>query len=283
MRFTEPLFVSWLLDRHSVIEPILEVGAGWTPEANQAPFRARGYARFLTQDVAEYPGQPAPDLICDVCSIPRAKNSVGTILCFNVLEHCYAPWRAVPECTRLLAEGGWFIGSVPGRAAIHRHSRDYWRFMPDGMAELLRGVKLQYLVVEGNPELPANLLFAAVKDSSQDDWLAHNETITARPLLITDTDYYTDTRWKRWVVRAVRRMGYDLGLWSRHEDRDRMNALGYSDWTVVPRGQFPAEVGIGGTIDKRHEDRPQAVGVPHGLGNPCLPVHAPRSTAYSAR
>jgi SAM-dependent methyltransferase len=280
MRFTEPLFIDWLLGRHAVVEPILEVGAGWTPELNQAPFRSHGYTQFLTQDVATYPGQPAPDLISDVCSIPSAPNTVGTILCFNVLEHCYAPWRAVPECKRLLAEGGWLIGSVPCRTAIHRHSRDYWRFMPDGIAELLRTFRLQHFVVEGNPQLPANLLFAAVKDSRQDDWLEHNEAVTARPLLITDTDYYTDAQWKRWVVRMVRRMGYDLGLWTRHEDRDRMNALGYADWAIVPRGQFPvrAEAGIGGTINTRDEDRARHAGVPRKLGNSCLPLQSPRTT-----
>jgi SAM-dependent methyltransferase len=269
MNFTEPVFIEWLLGHDSALEPILEVGAGWTPETNQAPFRSRGYTQFLTQDIAAYPGQPAPDLICDVCSIPQTAGSVGTILCFNVLEHCYAPWRAVPECARLLTEGGLFIGSVPGRAAIHRHSRDYWRFMPDGIAELLRPLRLQHFVVEGNPEMPANLLFAAVKDSRRDDWLEHNETITSQPLLITDTDYYTQTQWKRWVVRAVRRLGYDIGLWSRHEDRGRMNALGYSKWTIVPKGQFTHQgaarsQGNFGTLSPHHESAGHVRRLPRG-------------------
>jgi SAM-dependent methyltransferase len=285
MRFTEPLFVSWLLERHDVVEPILEVGAGWTPETNQEPFRSRGYTRFLTQDMATYSGRPAPDFVSDVCAIPRAADTVGTILCFNVLEHCYAPWRAVPECWRLLANGGWLIGSVPGRAAIHRHSRDYWRFMPDGIAELLRDFKLEYLVVEGNPEMPANLLFAAVKDSSQGDWLEHNEVVASRPILITDTDYYTEKQWKRWVVRMIRRMGYDLCLWSRHEDRNRMNELGYSSWTLAPGGQFPvtAQATFGGTIDTPHEDRERYTSVPRKLGSSCLPMPSSRATTSPAR
>jgi hypothetical protein len=145
--------------------------------------------------------------------------------------------------------------------------------MPDGIAELLRSLKLQHFVVEGNPEMPANLLFAAVKDSRRDDWLEHNEAVTSQPLLITDTDYYTETAWKRWVVRMARRMGYDIGLWTRHEDRDRMNSLGYSGWTLVPQGQFADEghersQTTSGTLfpQPRHEDIRHLSPVPRGGG-----------------
>ena len=250
MRFTEPAFVAHLLRTCHLPEPVLEVGAGWTPDYHRQPFFDCGYSRtsFLTQDATTYPPNPPADIIGDVCALDLADQSIGTALCFNVLEHCHAPWRAVPELTRVLSHGGWLIGSVPCRTAIHRWPRDYWRFMPDGIAELLRGLRLERLVVEGNPELPANLLFAARKDPAKADWLAENEAVTASPYLITDTDYLTESALKKAAVRLVRRFGYDLGLWTRHDGSSaRMLELGYQRWQIVPQGnRWPDEKNGGG-------------------------------------
>ena len=236
MRFTEPAFLTYLLAQRRFQEPILEVGAGWTPDYHLKPFAALGYTDFLTQDVVAYPHHPLATFVCDVCDLaPIQTGAIGTVLCFNVLEHCYAPWLAVKAVRRVLAPGGVVVGSVPMRAAIHRHSRDYWRFCPDGIAELLREFRLDTFAIEGNPESPANLLFAAESDPSREDWLEHNEAVTAAPLVITDTDYLTDNPIKKALVRLVRHFGYDLGLWTRHNDKRRMQELGYEQWRLVPR------------------------------------------------
>lgn len=236
MRFTEPEFLRYLLRLHQFPEPVLEVGAGWTPDFHRTPFTAAGYKHCLSHDQQQYPNAPTLDMVSDICALPVEPQSVGTLLCFNVLEHVPAPWNAIKELQRVLKQGGWLIGSVPMRCAIHRHSRDYWRFCPDGVAELLRGFRLECFTVEGNPQIPANLLFAAVNDAERSDWLAHNEAIIAKPLLITETDYYTENRFKQAVVRFVRKFGYDMGLWTNTDDRPRMRELGYLDWKTVPKG-----------------------------------------------
>lgn len=237
VRFTEPSFLGYLLSQQRFLEPILQVGVGRDLDFHRMPFVAHGYTAFLTQDVRSYEGSPAPDYVCDVCQLsPISDSSIGTLCCFNVLEHCYAPWRAVAEIQRVLQKGGTLVGSVPLRTAIHRHNRDYWRFCPDGIAELLRGLRLEQFVIEGNPELPANLLFAAKKDSSRSEWDSNNQNVVSQPFVITKTDYLTESSLKKAVVNLVRSFGYDLGLWTKHENRERMQSLGYSKWTLVPHG-----------------------------------------------
>src|SRR5258706_12720907 len=143
MKDTEPAFLTHLLQTVPLPEPVLEVGAGWRPDFHQRPFRERGYTRLLTHDAVAYPECPPPDICCDVCDLaPVASSSIGTVLCFNVLEHCPAPARAVAELHRILNTSGWLIGSVPGRCAIHRPPRDYWRFRPEGIAELVGAFRL---------------------------------------------------------------------------------------------------------------------------------------------
>lgn len=237
MRFTEPSFLNYLLSLQRFQEPILQVGAGWNLDFHRNPFVAHGYTAFLTQDIRQYEGTPSLDFVCDVCEMsPISDRSIGTLLCFNVLEHCYAPWRAVIEIKRVLNEGATLVGSVPLRTAIHRHDRDYWRFCPDGIAELLKSLRLEHFVIEGNPELPANLLFSAKKDSSRAEWAENNQGVVSRPFVITETDYLTESSLKKSIVNFARSFGYDLGLWTRHENRERMQSLGYSEWTLVPHG-----------------------------------------------
>ncbi len=238
MRFTEQHFLEFLLDRETLPEPVLEVGVGWDIDFHWKPFRERGYTRFLTQDMQAYEGTEPPDFICDVCDLtPVADGSAGTVLCFNVLEHCHAPWEAAAAMRRVLREGGVLVGAVPLRTAIHRHDKDYWRFCPDGIAELFRSLRLERFVIEGNPRLPANLLWQARRDSSRADWSEQNAEVVARPYVITDTDYLTPNALKKMVVRAVRAFGYDLGLWTKTRDVEQMRTFGYREWKLVPGGK----------------------------------------------
>jgi SAM-dependent methyltransferase len=237
MKFTEQHFLRHLLGRERLPEPVLEVGVGWDVDFHRQPFSERGYTRFLTQDMQAYEGSEPPDFVCDVCDLaPIDDGSIGTLLCFNVLEHCHAPWDAVTAMRRVLAEGGVLVGSVPLRTQIHRHDKDYWRFCPDGIAELFRSLRMEQFVIEGNPRLPANLLFVARRDRSKSDWSSENAEIVAEPFVITETDYLTPNPIKKAVVRVVRALGYDLGLWTDTRDAEQMRTFGYREWTLVPHG-----------------------------------------------
>lgn len=236
-----PIALSYLEARLRSVrceEPILEVGAGWDVEYHRGPFREAGYSSFLAHDAHQYEGAPL-DFVGDIClttSIPAA--TAGSCLLFNVLEHVYAPWQAVDEVWRIMKPGAALFGSVPLRTELHRHDKDYWRFCPDGVAYLLRRFRLTHLALDGNVALPANLLFTAVKDVSEETWDDENQRVVLAPEVILGNDYTTVSRWKRWAIGQLRRRaGLSIERWDGPWDSRRMRELGFESWTVVEYGR----------------------------------------------
>jgi len=185
--------------------PVLEIAAGWDLEFHRAPFREVGYVGFLAHDNRKYDGAEL-DYVGDICQQTEIHQGIaGCSRCFNVLEHVYAPWHAVD--IRVTKVGDLLIGSVPLRTAIHRHDRDFWRFCPDGIAFLLRNWRIIHFAIDGNVGVPANLLFAAVKEDG--DWWEHNQDAVLRPEVILGNDYTTVSRLKQRLLQMMRR---HLGL-----------------------------------------------------------------------
>jgi SAM-dependent methyltransferase len=229
----EIIYISQRLETIECPSPVLEIGAGWTPELHRGPFRKKGYTDFLSHDAAN-DQRTSHDFLGDICITTTIPEAVaGTALLFNVLEHVYAPWLAVDEVWRVMKSGGVLLGSVPLRTAIHRWDKDYWRFCPDGVGYLLRRFRLMHLALDGNASLPANLLFAARKDGDR-DWAADNQEVVLRPEIIVGNDYVTPSRWKKAIVNAFRRwMGVSLEQWDGPWNKARLQELGFKEWTVV--------------------------------------------------
>lgn len=229
----EPSYTRARLEEHRWAEPVLELGAGWDLEFHREPFRELGARSFYAQDMATHDGA-AIDFVGDLCAGTDIPDELaGTVLLFNVLEHVYAPWLAADEAWRVLQPDGLLIGSVPFRTAIHRHDKDYWRVCPDGLAYLLRRFRLVHFAVNGNCGMPANLLWAAVKDKRQQDWAEENQRVVLRPEVIVGSDYTTTSPWKQRLLDTMRRrLGLSLELWDGPWDAGRMRDLGFEDWTV---------------------------------------------------
>ena len=73
-----------------------------------------------------------------------AENFFDLVYSHQVLEHVPKPWIAAKEIVRVLKVGG--IGIHTSCAYNPRHGlpefNDYYRFLPDGLAELFDGVKI---------------------------------------------------------------------------------------------------------------------------------------------
>ena len=229
----EPHYIGARLEEQKWAEPILELGAGWDLEFHRAPFRTRGCTAFYAQDVVEHEGTTL-DFVGDLChGTDMPDELAGTVLLFNVLEHVYAPWLAMDETYRVLQPNGLLLGSVPFRTAIHRHDKDYWRLCPDGLAYLLRRFRMVHFALNGSCSMPANLLFAAVKDESQQDWHAQNQQAVLRPEVIMGNDFTTESPWKKRVLNLMRRrLGLTVEFWDGPWNARRMHDLGFESWTT---------------------------------------------------
>lgn len=72
----------------------------------------------------------------DMQSMPYAANGFDVVVSDQVIEHLAAPTKAVSECQRVLRPGGVAIITSCFLNPLHPSPNDYWRFSPEGLAEL---------------------------------------------------------------------------------------------------------------------------------------------------
>ncbi|AHJ26917.1 methyltransferase domain-containing protein [Nodularia spumigena CS-584] len=92
------------------------------------------------------------DIVGDVHDVSIIKpESFDSVIIFNVLEHCYAPWIAVENILTWLKPGGKCFAMVPSAIRLHATPADYWRPLPDAFTYIFREYSQQQLYVYGNP------------------------------------------------------------------------------------------------------------------------------------
>lgn len=111
---------------------LLDVGGRGKPYAPL--FEGRVLHHFVI-DIA--PGESV-DLVGDARSLPLADASVDVILCTQVIEHIPEPAKVLDELHRVLRPEGRLILTVPSIFPQHGSPGDYWRYMPQGLAWLLK-------------------------------------------------------------------------------------------------------------------------------------------------
>lgn len=114
---------------------LLDAGGKGKPYAGLFEDRV---ARHFVMDIEP---SESVDLVADARAMPLAGQSVDVVLCTQVLEHIPEPVRVLDEIRRVLRPGGTLILSVPAIFPQHGSPGDYWRYMPQGLAWLLRDYK----------------------------------------------------------------------------------------------------------------------------------------------
>lgn len=109
--------------------------------------------------------QPGPkvSVVCDIHHLPFRNDSVGTILCAEVLEHVHDPIRAVAEIHRVLRPNGVVIATSVMFMPVHEHPWDFWRFTPDGFGLLFSDFESSLAFGYGFDLLPEGVQAVAVK------------------------------------------------------------------------------------------------------------------------
>ena len=101
------------------------------------------------------------DYNTDICGdISWIKERFGLIICQTTLEHVYDPYGAMRNMTSLLEPNGIILIHTHNmKMPIHRHPRDYFRFIIDWFQDI--AIKLGIEVLEIHEE--SEHFFAAYK------------------------------------------------------------------------------------------------------------------------
>lgn len=117
------------MERHASTERGVEVGAKERPYGDLFPNLYTGDLMFYASLDAQF----------DAHAVPFADNSLGLIVCNEVLEHCTAPQQAIDEFFRVLKPGGKLILTTRFIFPLHDAPHDYFRFTRYGLKHLCRG------------------------------------------------------------------------------------------------------------------------------------------------
>ncbi|MFZ1983392.1 MAG: methyltransferase domain-containing protein [Desulfatitalea sp.] len=149
-----------------IIEPIYEFGSFQVPEqigfADLRPLFQ--HKKYVGCDMREGPGV---DEILDLHAIDLPSNSVGTVLCFDTLEHVEYPRKALEEIQRILKPGGIAVISSVMDFPIHDHPHDYWRFTPEAFKSILKIFSNSFVGFQGKESYPHTIVGIGFKGNMQ--------------------------------------------------------------------------------------------------------------------
>jgi len=137
MRRSIKLFASIVAESLPVQDPIYEFGSLLVPgQKGLADLRPIFEGRvYVGADMREGPGV---DKVLDLQNVDLDSESVGTVLCFDTLEHVEHPHRALQEIHRVLSPSGLVVISSVMNFPIHDYPFDYWRFTPEAFKSILK-------------------------------------------------------------------------------------------------------------------------------------------------
>ena len=84
---------------------------------------------------------PTVHIVADSQHIPFQDETFDAVVMEFCLEHMPAPWKTCQEACRVLRKGGVMYASYPFIHTAHAFPHDYFRFTPDGMNELMCGMR----------------------------------------------------------------------------------------------------------------------------------------------
>jgi SAM-dependent methyltransferase len=99
------------------------------------------------------------DVQGDLLYLPIKDESVDTVLCAGVLEHVSGPTKAVQEIYRVLKFEGRVFLETPFMQTVHASPKDFYRWTPDGLRQLMGAFELLELHVVAGPASALAWLF----------------------------------------------------------------------------------------------------------------------------
>lgn len=97
------------------------------------------------------------DIMGDIEKLPFLPHSVGTLLCFDTIEHVWDVHAAFNEVDRVLKKDGVAVISSVFNFKIHPCPHDFWRFTPEALDELTKGFSCKILGYQGYRKRPRHV------------------------------------------------------------------------------------------------------------------------------
>jgi len=148
-----------------IIEPIYEFGSFQVPEqigfADLRPIFQN--KKYVGCDMREGPGV---DKILNLHAIDLPSDSVGTVLCFDTLEHVEYPREGMQEIYRILKPNGMAVISSVMDFSIHDHPYDYWRFTPEAFKSILKPFANSFVGFQGQESFPHTVVGIGFKGAT---------------------------------------------------------------------------------------------------------------------
>jgi SAM-dependent methyltransferase len=155
-------FVEDCVEQLPLQAPVVEIGSR-PAESQEAVAFLRdlvGLKPYVGCDIQ--PGRNV-DVVTDIHHLPFADESVGTVVCVEVLEHVHDPLRAVREIHRVLRPGGIAVLTSVMFMPVHEHPWDFWRFTPEGFAHVLEPFETRLAFGYGMDVLPEGVQGVGIK------------------------------------------------------------------------------------------------------------------------
>jgi SAM-dependent methyltransferase len=164
MRHAALEFARDIAEQFKIDGPLVEMGAraaeGQEDIADLRPLFMPMVDSYIGCDIQSGPGV---DRVEDIHALTFDDDSVGTVLCFETLEHVSDPIRAVEEMHRVLKPGGLLAISSVMFFPIHEHPWDFWRFTPEGFDRLLAPFETKLVLAHGCDYLPEGVYGVGIK------------------------------------------------------------------------------------------------------------------------
>ena len=137
-------------------EPIVEIGSLVVHDSAKA-FNVKSFfpeKLFFGVDLQRGFGV---DIMGDIGELPCLPHSIGTLLCFDTIEHVWDVHAAFREIYRVLKKDGVAIITSVFNFKIHQYPHDFWRFTPETLDRFTKAFPYKIFGYQGYRKRPRHV------------------------------------------------------------------------------------------------------------------------------
>jgi SAM-dependent methyltransferase len=97
------------------------------------------------------------DMRGDIEGLPFQPNSIGTLFCFDTIEHVWDVHAAFREVARVLKKDGVAVITSVFNFKIHNYPHDFWRFTPEALDRFTRAFPYKIFGYQGYRKRPRHV------------------------------------------------------------------------------------------------------------------------------